>query len=360
MDYYPQSKIYHDGSHYIGIPHTTNPTKRRKKPPEELVEVVDEENAENTAVTDPPNGEVTADFADEKDSVSSTTQPSDTKSVSNTILPVNTKESKSQKPKKQATRSQIFKVLYSQSKDMTKAERRKFLLHKMRKYFKDSDTTKDFVATKLECERTNEYNRLKRFRRKAYMNDFNFFVTFTYDSSKHEEAAFKKKLMRCLANYHTRYGWKYMGVWERSPKAKRLHLHAIVFVPDGTMPGKLVTVNDFSFETHTRQETVQNTFFNDRFGRTDFKELNPIEMKNGNALAYITKYINKTNEKIVYSRDTPMYVITDVMAVDVACRTGEDDDKLVLFDNFTCWDEGCLVGEIDDPKTKAQLRTSNT
>ncbi|MEG1663127.1 MAG: hypothetical protein RR338_03985, partial [Clostridia bacterium] len=83
-------------------------------------------------------------------------------------------------------------------------------------------------------------------------------------------------------------------------------------------------------------------------------------MKNGNALAYITKYINKTNEKIVYSRDTPMYVITDVMAVDVACRTGEDEDKLVLFDNFTCWDEGCLVGGIDDPKTKAQLRTSNT
>ncbi|MEG1529824.1 MAG: hypothetical protein RR405_05655, partial [Clostridia bacterium] len=190
MDYYPQSKIYHDGSHYIGIPHTTNPTKRRKKPPEELVEVVEEENpepskavaeenAESTAVTDPKYGEVTADFADEKDSVSSTTQPSDTKSVSNTILPVNTKESKSQKPKKQATRSQIFKVLYSQSKDMTKAERRKFLLQKMRKYFKDSDTTKDFVTTKLECERTNEYNRLKRFRRKAYMNDFNFFVTFT-------------------------------------------------------------------------------------------------------------------------------------------------------------------------------------
>ena len=29
MDY-PQTKVYFDGSHYIGIPHTTQPWKRKK------------------------------------------------------------------------------------------------------------------------------------------------------------------------------------------------------------------------------------------------------------------------------------------------------------------------------------------
>lgn len=29
-EWYPEAKVYFDGSHYIAIPHTTNPTRRRK------------------------------------------------------------------------------------------------------------------------------------------------------------------------------------------------------------------------------------------------------------------------------------------------------------------------------------------
>ena len=39
---YGETKVYFDGSHYIAIPHTTRPSKKRYKPPEETVEVKDE------------------------------------------------------------------------------------------------------------------------------------------------------------------------------------------------------------------------------------------------------------------------------------------------------------------------------
>ena len=40
---YGECKIYFDGSHYIGIPHTTRPSRRRSKPPEEEIVVTEKE-----------------------------------------------------------------------------------------------------------------------------------------------------------------------------------------------------------------------------------------------------------------------------------------------------------------------------
>ena len=39
---YSETKVYFDGSHYIAIPHTTRPTKKRPKPIEE--DIIVEEN----------------------------------------------------------------------------------------------------------------------------------------------------------------------------------------------------------------------------------------------------------------------------------------------------------------------------
>ena len=44
---YGETKVYFDGSHYIAIPHTTRPTKRRPKPLEEKIVVVDKVEEEN-------------------------------------------------------------------------------------------------------------------------------------------------------------------------------------------------------------------------------------------------------------------------------------------------------------------------
>ena len=64
------------------------------------------------------------------------------------------------------------------------------------------------------------------------------------------------------------------------------------------------------------------------------------------AITYILKYIEKSGEKIVYSRGLPQFFISDIMDEDVICTMGEEEQKLLLFDRFTCWDEGCYIGEV--------------
>lgn len=58
------------------------------------------------------------------------------------------------------------------------------------------------------------------------------------------------------------------------------------------------------------------------------------------------KYIEKSGEKIVYSKGLPQYFISDIIDEDVVCRYGLEDKKLLLYDNFSCWDEGCYMGEV--------------
>ena len=66
----------------------------------------------------------------------------------------------------------------------------------------------------------------------------------------------------------------------------------------------------------------------------------------GSAIAYIVKYLEKTGEKIVYSKGLPQYFVSDVMDEDVVCPFGLEDKKLLLYDDFLCWDEGVLVGAV--------------
>ena len=76
------------------------------------------------------------------------------------------------------------------------------------------------------------------------------------------------------------------------------------------------------------------------------------------ALAYLMKYIEKTGEKIVYSRGLPQYFISDIMDEDIACPIGVDDQKLLLFDDFKCWDEGTLIGTVSKETIK-EMRKAN-
>ena len=73
-------------------------------------------------------------------------------------------------------------------------------------------------------------------------------------------------------------------------------------------------------------------------------------------LSYILKYITKSNEKLVYSRGLPMYLVSDINEDDELCRMGKDDRKIVLPDDFECWDEGEFLGNMSK-EVKAQMRT---
>ena len=163
---------------------------------------------------------------------------------------------------------------------------------------------------------------------------------------KHTEESFKRVLKICLRNFSNRSKWKYIGVWERSPQKQRLHFHGIFYIPAGTMPGMILDISDYNFKSQRRRITHQNTYFNERFGRSDFEEIEGRSV--GGVVAYIMKYIEKSGGKLLYSRGLPQFFISDIMEEDVVCPYGEEEQKLLLYDDFSCWDEGEYMGQVCD------------
>lgn len=199
--------------------------------------------------------------------------------------------------------------------------------------FPDITDVGGFVAEKMLRKQKSLYARKKRFRRKAYLNVWNYFVTITYDDKKHDEESFRKKLRRCLSNLHTRRGWKYMGVFEYAPETHRLHFHAIMYIPDGEMIGAIDELKDYSTAQGQMQVTHSNSFFAESFGRNDFEMLNEQELRHGGTINYLLKYISKTGERIVYSRGIPTEICRKVKDKDIATTMLDYVTKYLLFDD---------------------------
>lgn len=122
----------------------------------------------------------------------------------------------------------------------------KYITSLMAEQYAETDDLKDWLTKKVERAIHNYFVRERRFKRKAYLNRWNYFVTFTYDENKtvrgggkQTEEEFRRRLRKQLSNLHTRRGWKYMGVFERAPITGRLHFHGIVYVPNGEMVGEI-------------------------------------------------------------------------------------------------------------------------
>ena len=277
MDY-PKTKIYFDGSHYIGIP---QPIKKLKK--KKIVKKVEDD------------------------------------------------------------KKQEFEKVYKENLNKPKKEKKEILENELSKHFENKVQAKEYVERNLEKKKRNSIIRRTRLARKVNLQDWNYFCTFTYDDSKLNEEDFRKKLSNCFKKLSYRKKWKYVGVWERSPVNKRLHFHGLFYIP--IMIGTLEEIRDYSTKKHQMQVAHQNTYFRDRFGRNDFKAIESKEHVN-ESKNYLMKYIEKSNEKIVYSKGLPTYFVSDILEKDVICTIGQEDRKILLFDNFTCLDEGLVVGKV--------------
>lgn len=278
MKHYLKAKIYFDVSHYIAIPHTTQTWKKKKY-----------------------------------------------KSIKRTD---NLKEK--------------FEELYKEHESKPKKARKEIIAIELVKELKDTELTTKYVNKQFERKRRNDIERRKRLYRKVYLQEWNYFCTFTYDDEKLTEIEFREKLTNCLRHLANRNGWKYVGVWERSPSNQRLHFHCLLYTP--TMIGTFEKKTDYSTTNHQMQTANQNTYFLERFGRNDFK---PIDKKELNqAIKYLTKYMEKTGEKIVYSKGLGTYFVSDIIKKDVVCTIGKEDRKLLLFDNFYCIIDGELIGKV--------------
>lgn len=248
------------------------------------------------------------------------------------------------KNEKNAAR-EVFDDLYNctLADGKNKAETRSFLEDNLCPFFEDETALDCFIAGNIKRKLNNAHKRKNRFRRKANLNRWTHFITITYSDDKHTEEQFRAKLRRCLSNFHTRRKWRYMGVFERAPQTGRLHFHALLYVPDGEMVGTICEVQDYSTKAHKLQTTYSNSFFEERFGRNDFKELNAAELKHGNAISYLLKYIEKTGERITYSRGIPAEIYTTVDNNDICAEMRNHVLKYVLFDDSFDFDRDIIT-----------------
>lgn len=335
---YAKCKIYNDGGHFIAIPPTSRPKSPKCYRPEELIEVEDSAQKER----------LNTDNCIIKQSFVAQSDISKELSDNKTLAP---------KATRKITRKQLFNELYAESAKMKKRERKAFIVSKMTPHFNSEKEARQFVEDNFARQLRNLICRKTRLYRKARLQTWNYFCTFTYDSAKHTEESFRKKLSDTFKKMCYRRGWKYIGVWERSVEKERLHFHGLFYIPDGQMIGELMEVQDYSVKTEKVQKTVQNTYFNERFGRSDFEAIQSVYSLDS-SIRYILKYIEKCGARIVYSRNLPQYFVSDIMDDDVCSTIGQEDRKLLLFDSFTCWDEGCLIGKVS-PEVIAQMPKAN-
>jgi len=294
-----ESKIYNDGNHYIAIPHTERRSKRRHKTVEESIVVDDRET----------------------------------------------------------TKKAYFDELYAQSKSRKEKKVKAEVLEKMSAHFDKKKDAEMFVESNMMRKKRNLACRRTRLIRKASLQNFNYFCTFTYDSDKMTEVEFRKKLSCAFNHFSNRKGWKYIGVWERGAETERLHFHGLFHIPEGTMPGELLTQSGYSFARFKREKSLYCSYFQERFGRNLF---DPVENDRcyEKELIYMVKYIEKTGEKIVYSRGLPQFFISDVMDEDIVCPIDEEQEKFVLVDDFACYDQGEYKGQVS-PEVIAGMRKVN-
>ena len=347
---YRKCKIYFDGSHHIAIPPQPRKPRPKKgaKVKKEVPELEELDAEDEDCPFDKP---VQLSLFDREKREENLPEPPP--ADENSQVSIKTNNENADAP----SRKEIFERLYKEHLYYSKRKRKREIIKGMLPYCKDYADAKLFTELNLRRKRNNLIARRVRMRRKAGLQDFTHFVTFTYSDDLHTETSFKKSLGTCLRHYADRKGWKCMGVWERSPEKQRLHFHGIFYIPEGTMPGQMMDVNDFNFKSKKRKITHQNTYFNEHFGRSDFEKIeNDYVLQD--AMNYLMKYIEKSGERIVYYGDLPQYFVSDVMEDDIICPYGEDGRKFILADSFGCWDEGEYMGQVSK-ETIAKMPKAN-
>ena len=113
---YGETKVYHDGSHYVAIPHTTRPNLKKKKKVETEEELKVKETAEN---------------------------------------------------------------VFSESKGKRKKEKIENLENQLKEVIKDEEKRKEYIQKFMDQKTRNLIERRKRLSRKINLGQWNYFCTFT-------------------------------------------------------------------------------------------------------------------------------------------------------------------------------------
>ncbi len=329
---YKKAKIYSDGNAYIAIPRITNPLTRRRAPREDDVVYVAKEICvdDNGMIVERPKGSILNENENnDKTSTSIACEAISSVKIVKIEVPV--------------PRKKLFEKFNNECDGFLFRERREYVLERIKQYFDSLSEATAYVDEMYAKARRNLIYRRKRMVRKAYLHgSWNYFCTFTYNDELHDENSFKESFSNFLKNNAYRKLWKYIGVWERGSKSDRLHFHGIFDIPDGALPGPIEEIEDYDYKTHKKRITHSCVPVIDKFGRNDFENINKNDLSR--TLGYLMKYLEKSGEKIIYSRGLPEYRISDIKDEDVLAPMNKYEDKLLLFDDFVLINNGNIIG----------------
>ena len=257
----------------------------------------------------------------------------------------------------ESEKKEQFEAAYKESQQLPKKERKAYMRKAMEETIPDKEQRKEYVERNNERKKTNAIRRKVRLAKKAYLQEWSFFCTFTFSDALHTEESFRKSLRNTFKHLVARKGWKHIGVWERGGENGRLHFHGIFYIPPGGMVGEIVETKDYSTKDHRMQTAHQNTYFLERYGRNDFQALgSPMEVQH--SLGYLMKYIEKSGERLIYGGELPTYFESDVMDEDILAPYGIDDRKAILADDFLCMVDGEVIGKVS-PEVIAKMPKAN-
>lgn len=236
-------KVYKDGMHFIAMRPTVGISgPRHKPPPEEPIEVIEQETS--VSEQDPPKD----DGAVQDESVCDD-------------IPDEPEETERPPTKRISTRADEFIRWYRESVGMRREKRREFIASKLHPYFPTEESLYRYIDRKMDTRYRSDIARRIRCLRRAALHELSYFCTFTYDDKKMDEQTFERRLLNTLRHFASRKGWKYMGTWERGGDTNRLHFHAIMYIPNDKMSGEIVQKRDYDVKKRRMVEYTTNTFF---------------------------------------------------------------------------------------------------
>lgn len=174
--WYPDCKVYFDGSNYIALPKTHNLAKRRK--PHHKVITVARKEGRYVLAKEP---KVKLEELDDDEN-----SPFDEAQV--TVEEVIEEQQKAAENvndraygafKLRTTRKDIFDELYDRYSALKYGERRAKILYEMQDLFNGEETANAFISEQFRRRSRNVIARRQRFARKAYNQKFKYFVTGT-------------------------------------------------------------------------------------------------------------------------------------------------------------------------------------
>ena len=351
-------RFYNDGGHNVWIEKTTNPRARKRTKykereieiaPTALLELQEVGESRKNVLSDSET--VDDDYVMEILANSLPTEQTEAEFDDAQII-----QNSEEKTLKMTPRT-LFDVLYDSYANLKWKQKRNALIAAFLPYYKNYHRAVEFVDKNMIRHKHNKNSRYLRAYRKCTLNRFNYFVTFTYDDKKMSVEEFMKKLKDYLSNKVKRDGWKYLGVWEGWDGSVRLHFHALMYIPDGTMPGELLEECSYNTSQKKMKTTTYNTEFNEKFGRSDVEEVIP--QIAGCAYHYVLKYLDKGG-KLMASKNCPGYVTGYVKKGELAARMTSNEHKYVMFPKTEMVTLNGEVIKIDEKEPQKCLQNATT